>query len=66
MGKIKINTTNKNKNIELPDMELIDILVEVVDKYFPKGDKRRGEALVVMAKSFRIGVQQKYGLKKDN
>jgi hypothetical protein len=33
------------------DEKLNEILEDCVDKYFPKGDKRRGEALVLMAKA---------------
>ena len=30
---------------------------ESIDQYFPKGDKRRGEALVVMAISYLEGIK---------
>jgi len=29
-----------------------------LDKYFPKGDKRRGEALVVCAEAFLLGKEE--------
>jgi len=28
---------------------------EMIDKYFPKGDRRRGEALVINAEAFFLG-----------
>lgn len=30
---------------------------EMIDKYFPKGDKRRGDALVVNAESYLLGKE---------
>jgi len=29
--------------------------IESLDKYFPKGDKRRGEALILVAEAFLLG-----------
>jgi hypothetical protein len=34
--------------------------VESLDKYFPKGDKRRGEALVLCAEAFLLGKTQAF------
>jgi len=33
--------------------------IESLDKYFPKGDKRRGEALVLVAEAFLLGKEVK-------
>lgn len=31
--------------------------IKSLDEYFPKGDKRRGEALVVMTEAFLLGKE---------
>ncbi len=31
--------------------------IKSLDKYFPKGDKRRGEALVLVAEAFLLGKE---------
>jgi len=31
--------------------------IKSLDKYFPKGDKRRGEALVLCAEAFLLGKE---------
>ena len=40
----------------MSDNEEINKLISL-DKYFPKGDKRRGEALVLVAEAFLLGKE---------
>ena len=36
--------------------------IKSLDLYFPKGDKRRGEALVLVAEAFLLGKKSKEDL----
>jgi len=47
-----------DKFIERRTKECSEEIINCVNKYFPKGDKKRGEALVLQAVSFLEGKKQ--------
>jgi len=39
--------------------------IKSLDEYFPKGDKRRGEALVLVAEAFLLGKEVSHKTSKE-